>query len=219
MKRAPAALVLIVVTMVTNAPLTGIVRAQVLYQVVPVPTPPASPKEEPWWGDPRWWAIGVTAGLTLLSLALQAKFRLSDNRTKARSEDFDSDVRVPVRQTYPALRSLAAEVSCVCNTIDNAERNRLVTEVREKSASKAFTAFSLALVEVEQRLGLKGTLSDVNADLEDLFYEEMAKIPTCQNASDLRKCSRHVCEAIFSAVAACDRLLSAERTKYCKKKT
>jgi hypothetical protein len=173
-----------------------------------------STNPEAWWQDPRWWAISATGLLSLLSLGIQWRYRIVDRREKSRGEAFDMEVRDPVRETFKELRALSVEVSAACDIADVSQRRDAIEQLRKSSACKALTCFSQSLYEAEQRLAANGSLSDLNASLEDVLYPELSVIANEQSVASLRTSARRISAAIITAMTGCDAVLSAARTRH-----
>lgn len=172
------------------------------------------PPQEPWWQDPRWWAIGITAFLTLLGLWTQWRNRTLDRREKEYGDAFDSEIRNPVCATYTNLRALANEVVSASDELGQTEREAAIKQIREQSARRAFTAVCLAAIEAEKRISLDGLLSDQEAELEDIFYVELEALAAAASSKVLRAASDRIATAIIECITSCDLILKEQRKKH-----
>jgi hypothetical protein len=178
------------------------------------PAPPPSTAEAAWFNDPRWWAIGVTGFLSLLGLGLQYKFRRGDRREDLAGEQFDEDIKDAVKDAYKELRILNAAVADASDIVDKDVRTRDLQASRDKGACKTFNFFSMSLAEADHRLGLRGKLSDINADLEDAFFTTIASILDCTTLLERRAATRKISVSIISAITRCDAELKLQRSNY-----
>ena len=159
--------------------------------------------------------IAVVRQKLHLSTCSNLRVRLSDRREDLAAEQFDEDIKEPIREAYKELRLLSAAVADASDLSDADRPNELQT-IREKTACKAFNYFMMALAEADQRLKLNGTLSDINADLEDEFFTTIAVVPDRSN-DERRAMVRKITTGIISAITRCDAELKVQRARYISK--
>ena len=189
----------------------------------PKPSPPSASLSEhhpdpSWYSDPRWWAIIATFCMSAGGLISQALFRSSDRREDLAGEQFDTEVREAIRESYKELRSLGQTVRRACEIQAPAERTDALKKIREVDACEAFSLFSMALQEADVRLSLQGVFTDINADLEDGFYPVILQASTAGSSPELRQLSVKISNKIVHAISACDDLLRQKRARYISRK-
>jgi hypothetical protein len=184
---------------------------------------PSTAKESPgpvveqWFQDPRWWAIAATGGLSILSLSLQWRYRITDRRDNEASEHFDGDIKDPIKESYKELRTLANLAAVTCETVDQTQRNEAIKKLRYESACTTLNLFSMVLREADRRLSLKGEFSDINAELEDVLYVSLGAMTKCDDSVERRVLLKKISDAVLMAIVESDKKLGDQRKLYIRR--
>ncbi|WP_439365485.1 hypothetical protein ACNJYD_04355 [Bradyrhizobium sp. DASA03005] len=181
---------------------------------IPKPAPARETAEQPWYYDARWWGIGASGALSLLSLLLQWRYRVLDRQSKEASESFDGDIRDPIKETYKDLRTLANLAAVASETDDAAARADAIKKLRYDSACTTLSLFSMVLKEADRRLSLRAEFLEINAELEDALYLALGSMTKCDDAIERRALQKKISDAVSHAIVACDAKLGLQRKAF-----